>query len=187
MDDIAKQLGVSKKTIYQHYPDKDELVIAVTKHNIDRHIEHMDMCCGPAAKDAIDELLMVNREVGNMILMYNPIMFYDLQKYHPKAWLKFKEFRNKEILEKIRQNLERGIREGYYRTDLDIRILSIMRLEQVDMCFNYDIYPVTEFRFDKVLMHLTEHFVYGLATIKGHQLINKYKSIIEENNQTIHQ
>lgn len=181
MDDIAKNLGVSKKTIYQHFPDKEELVIEIIRMNIQRHLNHMESCCGPAAKDAIDELLQINKQVSKMIQSYNPIMFYDLQKYHPKAWLTFREFRNQEILSKIVENIHRGISEGLYRKDIDIDIISKMRLEQVDMSFNYEVFPSTEYRFDKVMIELTEHFLYGLLSMKGYKLINQYKNIKEDN------
>jgi TetR/AcrR family transcriptional regulator, cholesterol catabolism regulator len=176
MDDIAKQLGVSKKTIYQHYPDKDELVIAMTKLNISRHFNEVEKCCGPASINAIAEMFAVNNSVGDMIRSFNPIMFYDLQKYHPKAWLSFREFRNLYVRTKIVENIRRGIEEGYYRDNVDIEILSRMRLEQVDMTFNYDIYPPTEFQFHKVMEELTFHFLYGLVNHKGYELINQYKN-----------
>lgn len=181
MDDIAKNLGVSKKTIYQHFPDKEELVVEVIRMNIQRHMRHMDSCCGNAAKDAIDELLQINKQVSIMIQSYNPIMFYDLQKYHPKAWIAFREFRNHEILTKIVDNIHRGMSEGLYRKDIDIDIISRMRLEQVDMSFNYEVFPSNEYRFDKVMIELTEHFLYGLLSMKGYKLISQYKNIKEEN------
>lgn len=180
MDDIAKQLGISKKTIYQYYPDKDELVAEVLKTNIARHEGEMEKLCGPMAKNAVDELFLMNTSVGQMLQTYNPIMFYDLQKYHAKAWSLFRKFRNENILQKIKDNLNRGIEEGYYRADIDIPVLSVLRLEQVDMCFNFDLYPPTEFQFHKVMSHLTEHFLYGVCTLKGHRLVNKYKEIIED-------
>lgn len=176
MDDIAKQLGVSKKTIYQHFPDKDELVIAMTKLNISRHFNEVEKCCGPASINAIAEMFAVNNSVGDMIRSFNPIMFYDLQKYHPKAWLAFREFRNLYVRTKIVENMHRGIEEGLYRSDVDIEILSRMRLEQVDMTFNYDIYPPTEFQFHKVMEELTFHFLYGLVNQTGFELIMQYKN-----------
>jgi AcrR family transcriptional regulator len=176
MDDIAKQLGVSKKTIYQHFPDKDELVIEMTKLNISRHFNEVEKCCGPASINAIAELFAVNNSVGEMIRSFNPIMFYDLQKYHPKAWLAFREFRNQYVYEKIVDNMKRGIEEGFYRTDFDIEILAKMRLEQVDMTFNYDVFPPTEFQFPKVMEELTFHFLYGMVNEKGFELITHYKN-----------
>lgn len=174
-----KQLGVSKKTIYQHFPDKDELVTEMTKLNISRHFNQVEKYCGPASINAIAELFAVNNSVGEMIRSFNPIMFYDLQKYHPKAWLAFREFRNKYVLAKIVENMKRGIEEELYRSDLNINIISKMRLEQVDMTFNYDIFPPTEYEFSKVMEELTFHFLYGLVTLKGFELITHYKNTSE--------
>jgi len=176
MDDIAKHLGVSKKTIYQHYPDKDELVTAVTKYNISRHYTVMEQCIGLASADAIGEMYAVNQNMGDMIRSFNPIMFYDLQKYYPKAWAEFRAFRNNFIKTKIVENMKRGISEGIYRDNFDIDILAKMRLEQVDMTFNYDIYPSTEFHFHEVMLQLTLHFLHGLVNEKGLALINHYNN-----------
>lgn len=174
MDDIAKHLGVSKKTIYQHYPDKDELVSAVTKYNISRHCTVMEQCIGPASPDAIGEMYAVNQNMGEMIRSFNPIMFYDLQKYHPKAWMEFRIFRNEFIKTKIVENMKRGISEGIYRDNFNIDILAKMRLEQVDMTFNYDIFPPSDFQFHEVMLELTLHFLHGLVNEKGLELINYY-------------
>lgn len=174
MDDIAKHLGVSKKTIYQHYPDKDELVLAVTKFNIIRHHTVIEQCIGSASPDAIGEMYAVNQNMGEMIRSFNPIMFYDLQKYHSKAWVEFRLFRNEFIKTKIINNMKRGISEGIYRDNFNIDILAKMRLEQVDMTFNYDIYPPTDFHFHEVMQELTLHFLHGLVNEKGLELINHY-------------
>ena len=174
MDDISKHLGVSKKTIYQHYPDKDELVLAVTKFNIIRHHTVIEQCIGPASPDAIGEMYAVNQNMGEMIRSFNPIMFYDLQKYHSKAWVEFRLFRNEFIKNKIINNMKRGISEGIYRDNFNIDILAKMRLEQVDMTFNYDIYPPTDFHFHEVMQELTLHFLHGLVNEKGLELINHY-------------
>jgi hypothetical protein len=114
--------------------------------------------------------------MGEMIRSFNPIMFYDLQKYHPKAWFEFRNFRNEFIKVKIVENMERGIREGIYRNDFDINILARMRLEQVDMTFNYEIYPPSDFLFIDVMQTLTQHFLHGLVNEKGLALINHYNN-----------
>ncbi|MDX2250401.1 MAG: TetR/AcrR family transcriptional regulator, partial [Bacteroidia bacterium] len=160
MDDIAKQLGVSKKTLYQYYPEKETLVVEVTRMNIDQHVKEMDNCTGAMAKNAVEELLAVVASMAQMLQCYNPIMFYDLQKYHPKGWDLFRKYRNDNMLQKIKENMFRGIQEGLYRSDIDIEVLSRMRLEQVDMCFNFEIFPPTQFQFHKVASHVTEHFLY---------------------------
>lgn len=180
MDDIARQLGISKKTIYQFFPDKDALVRAVMHYNLDKHHEDIEQCCGQGAANAVEELLNVIDRMVGILREYNPTMIYDLQKYFPKIWLMFKEFRDSFVLNKIRENLIRGINEGLYRSDFDMDIIAIMRLWQTDMCFNADIYPPSKFNLLKVMEQTTDHYLHGLVTLKGHKLINKYKNLKED-------
>ncbi len=180
MDDIARQLGVSKKTIYQYYPDKDELVMAVTKLNLEVHVCEMEKCCGQYSANAVEEMLNANESLTQIMQIYNPVMIYDLQKYYPNAWNLYRDFRDTNVMNMIKANFERGVKEGLYRKSLDADVLSILRLEQIDLCFNGDVYPPAHFSFTKVMSLLIEHFLYGIVTLKGHKLINTYKNIKEE-------
>jgi hypothetical protein len=108
-------------------------------------------------------------------------LFYDLHKYHPQAWLYFKDFREKYLFTTIHDNLKRGIAESYFRKDIKADILTQMRLEQMDLIFsNSSSYTNGKYGIAYVMAELTEHFLYGICTLKGHKLINKYKEIIEE-------
>ncbi len=180
MDDISKAIGVSKKTVYQFYPDKDELVTATMELNLGRHETAMLGCRGKASANAVQELLAINDMVAHMMQSYNPIMFYDLQKYFPKVWNRYREFRDNKILNSIKDNMNRGISEGLYRTDFDQEIVALMHLADIDNCFNYEIFPPNQFSFVKVMQNLTEVFLYGMVSLKGYKLINKYKNINED-------
>src|SRR5690606_12650056 len=110
----------------------------------------------------------------------NPMFINDMQKYHPEAWKIFQEFRNNKLFETITANLQRGIKEGYYREDIQVDILAKIRIEQVDMVFNPTIFSPNKHSLSAVMTELTEHFVYGVCNIKGHKLINQYKQLNEE-------
>ena len=180
MDDIAKHLGMSKKTIYAHFCDKNEIVNIVIdiklqcqKCVIKENIE--------AAENAVHEMFFAVTHMKELLSNINPNLFYDLQKYHPQAWFCFKEFREKHLHSTIHDNLLRGIKEGYYRGNIKADILTQMRLEQIDLIFNGNsTYTTGKYGIVQVLSELTEHFLYGICTLKGHKLINKYKEITEE-------
>ncbi|MBY0542041.1 MAG: TetR/AcrR family transcriptional regulator [Sphingobacteriaceae bacterium] len=181
MDDIAKHLGMSKKTIYQHFSDKDELVNIL----IESRLNNQDCVIHESAekaKDAVHELLLtlatMNESLGNL----NPKMFYDLQKYHPKAWLYFKNFKEKSLGSAILANLERGITEGIYRAEINKDILTQLRLDHVELIFNrHDHYTANKYNIAQVMIEITEHFLYGICNQKGLALIATYKEELKNN------
>jgi hypothetical protein len=133
------------------------------------------------AENAVHEIFFAVTNMKELLSNMNPNLFYDLQKYHPQAWLNFKNFRQKNVYETIYNNLLRGIKEAYYRSDIKCDILTQMRLEQIDLIFsNSSEYTNGRYGIAQVMAELTEHFLYGICTLKGHKLINKYKEIIEE-------
>ncbi len=179
MDDMAKHLGISKKTIYTHFVDKNDLVCTVIKNRMENQVCMMDEGSA-AATNAIDEVFIAVTHMQSMLSNMNPMLFYDMQKYHPEAWLVFKTFKESSMYKVIRNNLERGIQEGYYRTEMYLEIISRMRIEHIDMAFSHSILPANKYSVLQVMNELTEHYLYGICTLKGHRLINKYKQINEE-------
>ena len=174
MDDICSQLGISKKTIYQHFKDKDELVDLVLQAEIAVMQKETIGCCLPS-KDAIDEIFntmqLITKQLGNM----NPVILVDLHKYHFTSFQQFMQHKNTFLMEIISQNLRRGIVEGYYREDLQVEILAKYRLESMMLAFNMDIFPTSRYNLAEVSIAIIENFLYGLATEKGFKLIEAYK------------
>ncbi len=179
MDDIARHLGMSKKTIYLHYKDKDELVYLLIKNRMETQVCNMEEGSSKAA-NALDEVFIAVTQMQSMLSNMNPMLFHDMQKYHPNAWVVFKTFKESNLNKVIRENLKRGIEEGFYRKELNLDIITRMRIEQIDMAFNYSSATVNKYSVLQVMNELTEHYLYGLCTLKGHRLINKYKHINEE-------
>lgn len=175
MDDIAKHLGMSKKTIYQHFSDKDELVNILIEEKLTKqdcaNLEFVDK-----AEDAVHEIFFALESMHELLGNMNPKLFYDLQKYHPKAWLFFKNFKEKSMGSAIFTNLERGIAEGVYRTGINKAILTQLRLDHVELIFNsHDHYTANKYSIAQVMIEITEHFLYGICNEKGLALITKYK------------
>ncbi len=178
MDDIAQEMAISKKTIYKWYENKDALVHAALDANLKAMQAECNLCVSSGA-NAIDELFKTMRMIREMLTNIHPTIFYDLQKFHPAAWQLFQEHKKGYLLGMIVQNMNRGIEEGLYRADLDLPVLSRLRLYQIDLAFN-GIFPPELFDLQRVQMACLEHFMLGIATLKGHKLINKYKHVTEE-------
>lgn len=174
MDEIALQMGVSKKTIYQYYADKDELVDAVMVDIINYNQD----CClkdRQSAKDAIHEVFLAIDMMQEMFQNMNPTILFELEKYYPKSFEKFKQHKYSFLYKVLKENIERGISEELYRSELDLDIMIKLRLETMMMPFNQILFPKSKYSLIKVETEFTTNFLFGLATIKGHKLITKYQ------------
>lgn len=174
MDEIAAQLGVSKKTIYQFFSDKDELVAAVVGNTIGYSQQICDKN-RQECKDAVHELFRAMDFVKEIFSDMNPSMMYDLERYHPGAYRIFLDHRNKYLYEVIKSNLARGIKEGLYRPEINVEIIARFRLEGMMIAFNPDVYPSPRFNLAETQREIIEHFLFGVASLKGYKLILKYQ------------
>ncbi len=182
MDDIANQLGMSKKTIYQYYADKDELVDAV----IIEEISHNENCCEidrSNSENAVHELFLAMDMVVEMFRSMNPSVLYDIQKYHPNAFVKFHKHKNDYLYGVIRENLVRGIKEDLYREDINIDIISRFRVEIMLLPFNPEFQAKVKHNLAEIEEEIILHYLYGLVNMKGYKLILKYKQ--ERNKKTL--
>jgi AcrR family transcriptional regulator len=179
MDDLAHQLGISKKTIYQYYKDKDDLVKAVVNLELKEH-EMTCKDCKSKAENAIHEMFLLMENMKAMTQTMNPNSMMELDKHFSNAFDMIKNHKDEFLFSLIKQNLMKGIEEGCYRKDLDIDIISKFRLETVFIPFNLHLFPLSKFNSLEVHTQLMEHFVYGLMTIKGHELMDRYKQLSKQ-------
>ena len=174
MDDLANQLGISKKTIYQFYKDKDALVMAV----VDLELEDQCSKCTGAqgtADNAVHEMFLLMEEMQEMFKNMNPLTMSELAKYFPEAFQKVQLHKDQFMHSIIKTNLVRGIEQGVYRQDIDPEILSRYRLETSFVPFNTSLYPMSKFDIGKVNLQIIEHFVYGVMSLEGYRLMEQYK------------
>jgi AcrR family transcriptional regulator len=179
MFDIARECGVSKKTVYEHFKDKEELVQDGMRFLLNRHELHLENFRQQSA-NAIEELLKgvaYMEQLGNNI---NPVMLFEIQKYLPDIWKEVETFKQGQLLQAIIANLERGMKEGVYRNDLKLNIMARMRLLQLDMAFEPLQFPATQFNMHEVIKEITAHFILGVTTMKGRKLAAEYLQIKED-------
>lgn len=174
MDDIARHLSVSKKTLYQHFADKEDIVTVTCKGHLDRNAAEFESIRS-TARNAIEELVLLSACLKRNVQNMNPSLLFDLQKYHPNAWKVWLNHKNKTIRASVVRNLKQGIEEGYFRSELDPEVIASMRLETVQLAFNEEIFPREKFSLSEVHMQLFDHFVFGLLTDKGRKVYMKAK------------
>jgi TetR/AcrR family transcriptional regulator, cholesterol catabolism regulator len=176
MDDIASKLTMSKKTIYQHFKDKDSLVseyvngfLSTQKDEINRITKE--------SKDVIEEMVLTADYLKETIGNLNPSVLFDMRKYHPASFKIYLGYKEDYLVDKISTTLREGINQGYFRKDINIAVMAKIRLEQVEMAYNPDIFATEKFNIGDVQIQLFDHFMFGICTLKGHALINKYRQI----------
>ena len=180
MDDIAKNLGVSKKTIYQNFKDKNELINILIRDRIVNQDLQMNKCV-VESENAVQEVFIGMQDMDFFLATMNPMLFYDLQKYHQEAWLNFIAFKEKEIGKTVAQNLQRGIAEGLYRQELNVEIVTRMRLNQIDTIFTQNnLYDTTKYSLANIMVEITRHFLFGICNNEGLKLIHKYDKELKE-------
>lgn len=183
MDEIATSLGISKKTIYQFFTDKDELVSAVIEQEIGKNEAECVQFRDDAA-DAVHEVFLAVEDLDELLRYTNPLVLYDLEKYHPKAFRRIKDFKYQFLYAAMMENLGRGSAEGVYRADINKDIVAKSRIEASFLVFNPDIFPASKYSMSEVNFQLATLFLHGIATDKGKQLIEQYTN--ERNKKLSH-
>lgn len=174
MDEIALKLGISKKTIYQYFADKDALVDAVFSVEMHQHKANSE-CFATSCKNAIQEVFMALDSVSEIFKSIHPMVFFDLMKYHPIVFKKFNTHKTDFFFELIKCNLNRGIKEGLYRPEINTDILSKYRVVCIFQILENIQSQECKQPISEIMNETTEHFLFGLATTKGIRLIKKYK------------
>lgn len=185
MDDVAKALGISKKTIYLHFKDKDEIVVEVTEHALQEDKDKCEVIYNRAA-DPIDEIIQSTQLMREMVGNVHPTLLNDLQKYHPNAW-KCYLGHQKGFIDLVLRNLNDGKAAGLYREDIDTEILARFRVNSISSAFDNDIFPSRKYKLIDVQLQLIDHFLRGILTPKGLDIYDNYQNKLHNTNTQLHE
>ncbi len=174
MDEISGQCGISKKTIYQQYTDKDTLVKSAVRVMLD-HVEKGCTHFAAASSNAIEEMFMAMDMVREIFEDVNPAMIYDVRKYHYEAYLELDGHKKQFMRAMIEHNLEQGIQQGLYRADIKIPLMVDLHHNLTNIIFDQEVFSKTPYSIADIQIELITHYLYGLATPKGVKLIDQYK------------
>lgn len=181
MDEIASQLGVSKKTIYQSFSDKNELVDAVI---VDILNYNMQCCQKDKAKahNAIEEVYLAMEMLQAMFENMNPSILFDIERNHPVTYEKFRKHKYNYLFQVVKDNIERGKKEELYRPEINSDVVAKIRLETMMLPFNEDLFPKSKYSLVFLEQQLIEYYLFGLVSLKGYKLISKYQKERSGNN-----
>jgi AcrR family transcriptional regulator len=174
MDEIASQLGISKKTIYQFYSDKEALVNDIFKCITDQNKERC-MQVKSKAENAIHEQYLSSDAAQEIFNNMSSSVLFDLNRFHPNVFAEFEKFKKQFLFNIIKENIVRGIKEGLFRKDLDVNIITWLQLEMISGVFHNEEVMSGKTNAAHFEKEMKDFFLHGLCTEKGLGFISKYK------------
>jgi TetR/AcrR family transcriptional regulator, cholesterol catabolism regulator len=165
MDDIARRLAISKKTIYQHFTDKEDIVYQVVEHHL--AYEQTEYCrLAEQGLNPIQEMLIACDMMREHTDRINPSLIIDVQRYFPKAWEIFLRHKEEYIIKDMMANLQRGVEQGLYWPGIDIETMARLRMEEIQAGFDDRLWPHQKdtYIIQEQLLH---HFMRGILSKKG--------------------
>jgi AcrR family transcriptional regulator len=166
MEDLARLAGVSKKTIYQEFADKKDLV----KEAFERILEQ-DRCklafIVENEDGVIEHLVKTSKMMRERLQNMNPLAIMEIQKYFPESWKMFEDFKAKVIMNDLVNVIEKGKKLGYFREEIDSEILAKVRVNQITSAFDPVNFTDPNYNLAEEQMVLLDHFLHGIFTEKG--------------------
>jgi len=184
MDDVAREMGISKKTLYQFVSDKDDLVGKFIDNEI--RIRQEEICkCFRIGFNAIEELFEISIFMNKIMRDQNPATEYDLKKYYPHHHQKIVKARREGIYNYILLNLKKGKKEGLYREEMNNEIIARLYLSRSESIHINDLFTIEEFTSIKLFIELLTYHIRGIATDKGIMLLDKKIKELETKNNNL--
>ncbi len=175
MDDLARSMKISKKTLYQYVQNKEDLIRKVLSLQAQRNDIEFRKLMSPDL-NAIEALLMASKLVSEQIKSFNPAMVFDLKKYYPELLEELIQNKKDAVYEYITSNLKAGIRQEIYRSDVNIDVTAAIYLEQLEIMHRSDFLQSKEFSFSYVFDTMFDNLIRGIVNENG---LNYYEERIK--------
>ena len=122
----------------------------------------------------IEEILGVLNLMRQKADQVSPNLLIDIKRYYPQAFLLFRRFKEEHIMRSILENIQKGISQELYRDDINPLILARLRVEQIELAFDNNLFPTDQYSMHDIQAELMHHFVRGMLTDKGFTIYNQY-------------
>ena len=166
MDEVATNLGISKKTLYVYFDNKQDLV----NHCFQKHYDLVSEMINTSAaqfENAIDELFAIDESCSIIMKQINPYLLGELKRYYPNTWALIEQLKQKVLFNIMKKNLNKGIKQEIYRKEIDVDIIAKLMINRIDTLINEEVFPLTQYDFRKLLTEIRIYHLRGIATIKG--------------------
>lgn len=173
MDDVAREMGISKKTLYKYVSNKADLVEQSVKFKFSQ-VNHMLKTYAKEVENAIDELFAIDAYFIEMMSQSQPAVMFQLAKYYPEAYKWLYEAKTKQVLDNSQANLKKGKDQGLYRADINIENISYIYLAHTNLMEEGDTgVPKEVCHSPEFHQHHLEYHIRGIASKQGLIYLNK--------------
>ena len=173
MDDIAHQLGISKKTLYLFIEDKADLVTKVVYNQLERERSKFQSI-EDNNNNAIEELINVNRHLRKMLSTINPSTEYDLKKYYPELHSKVKEHKLHNMYNSVLRNMKNGIEEGLYRKELNAEFIAKYYVSRIESNMDFDFFRREVKHIHDFIYEIFVYHIRGISSPEGIKFLEKH-------------
>ena len=172
MDDIARESGMSKKTLYQHVKDKSELVELVVKY-IRGFMEELISVFFDDSLNAVQQHFEYWQKIDAKFVNCKPTLVFDLRKYYPAFFHDMNEWKRKTAYDYNHRNIEQGKKEGLYRADVDSRIIAKIMVSYNVYTFDptNELFTEAELSDIKMFQEVFKYHFNGICTLKGMETV----------------
>lgn len=173
MDDIARELGMSKKTIYKLVDDKDDLVKQAVKLYLEAERAQIESIMS-SSENSVDEMIKMVVYISNQVREFTSSALVDIQKHYPKSWEIYMDYRYNFMLTSILRNVEKGVQQGMYRSELNPEIISKIYIAGVDILGNQQLFPAANYVFLDLYKEYINYHLRGIVSEKGLRYLEQH-------------
>lgn len=171
VNDVCGELRMSKKTFYQYFSSKEDLVDATIQYIQLQHYDKFQKFVKD--KNAIEVLLFTIREIRKSVENDSYMFWHDLKKYYPALFKKYDKIKADEIEIGFEMNIRQGIKEGYYRDDLDVELLSFFHSVQMKNTFEIMMQHQKKFSVKRLTDFFIDVIIHQIANEKGMEFLKE--------------
>jgi len=177
MDDLSRGMGMSKKTLYEHFSSKYELIEkALLRHILleEQVINEIHL----RAVDAIDEMAQIAEHTVIHFEQISPVLIHDLMKYYQDIWGHVVTHQTQFIQSKIGDNIRRGIEEGYYRGDVDIDVVIRLYGAKSFSLVDETLFDPRKFGRDRLIRQHILYHLHGILSDQGRKHLQDFHALM---------
>jgi AcrR family transcriptional regulator len=179
MDDLCREMGISKKTMYQYVENKTDLISRTLDFVVKEAVSAVQ-AANEEGCNAIDQLLRVSKKVCTEMKHFNPSMTFDLQKYYPEVYRKFNHDKKEIIFQQIVSNMQQGISEGLYRDDLPIELVARLYVQKLEYINDPEFLMSDDFSFSNMFEVMFDNHIRGISNPLGLEYYEKQINLINQ-------